>query len=242
MTSLAGELLPTEFAPGKRHMLFGETLSAMMRAINTNRVIAGPGIHIEQSELGTLLDVEAQPEATFFMVAKITGDGEKHGFYTWDQKAWDDNEWVDPPGFQASDKTHGEAYEMNEVRGLPADLFVLLFSLPRSVRKHTTAEGESIIVSQWHFNTPGVGTCVTPDRIGTTAETEAAQTDTIDMANPADGKDGWIDTRLVRMAYDHEGDMKLYAYYREYKYDSLGNLRKISAEAGPITIDAPDDC
>jgi len=76
----------------------------------------------------------------------------------------------------------------------------------------------------------------TDNSVGTAAETEAAQTDTWDVNL------GCVKvTRLYRMAYDHEGDEKLYAYYRDETYGAEGRLMKISAETR-VEIDAPEEC
>jgi len=72
-------------------------------------------------------------------------------------------------------------------------------------------------------------------------ETESAQSDTWDRANPPSGKDG-VKVRLqTRTAYNESGDQKLYAYYREFTYDSLGKLASISAETRVI-VDTPGAC
>lgn len=72
-------------------------------------------------------------------------------------------------------------------------------------------------------------------------ETEAAQTDAWDRASPPEGKDGVSIRHQTRTAYVHDGDEKLYAYYRTFTYDSSGKLATISAETR-VEVDAPDDC
>lgn len=86
----------------------------------------------------------------------------------------------------------------------------------------------------------GVGTHDSPASVGTTAETEAAQTDTWDRDSQG-SNDGVEFTVLCRQAYDSSGDETLYGYYRTVTYDSLGNLATISAETR-VTIDTPGLC
>jgi len=72
-------------------------------------------------------------------------------------------------------------------------------------------------------------------------ETETAQSDSWDRASPPSGKDG-VKVRLqTRTAYNESGDQKLYAYYREFTYDSLGKLASISAETRVI-VETPGAC
>jgi len=77
------------------------------------------------------------------------------------------------------------------------------------------------------------GPCV---EIGSTVETEAALTDTWSA-----GDGCVVVTQLVRMAYDHSGDQKLYAYYRDFTYEAAGGLVAVSAETR-VTIDTPEPC
>jgi len=89
--------------------------------------------------------------------------------------------------------------------------------------------------------TPAPTTTTTPaecteNAVGTTDETEAAQTDSWNINL------GCVKvTRLWRMAYDHTGDQKLYAYYRDETYDADGRLVAVSAETR-VEIDAPEAC
>ena len=77
----------------------------------------------------------------------------------------------------------------------------------------------------------------TPDvTVGTTAETEAAQTDDWDVG------DGTLKvTQQTRTAYSDTGDETLYAYYRDFYYTADGRLTRVSAETR-VTIDAPEAC
>ncbi len=74
------------------------------------------------------------------------------------------------------------------------------------------------------------------DAVGTTAETEAAQTDTWSRDDTAVRV-----TKLSRIAYDDAGDETLYAYYRDFAYDAEGKLTSVSAETR-VTIDVPEAC
>jgi len=72
--------------------------------------------------------------------------------------------------------------------------------------------------------------------VGTTAETEAAQTDSWTV------EDGTLGlTALTRMAYNHAGDETLYGYYRTFKFDAQGHLTSVSTETR-VTIDVPEAC
>jgi hypothetical protein len=85
------------------------------------------------------------------------------------------------------------------------------------------------------------GTFVDPATVGTTAETEAAQTDDWDQADQG-ANDGVAVTMLTRFGYVAGSDEKLYAYYRTFTYDSVGQMRLVSAETR-VEIDAPvEDC
>jgi len=77
----------------------------------------------------------------------------------------------------------------------------------------------------------------TPDvTVGTTAETEAAQTDHWTIGDGTLAK-----IVLYRMAYSDTGDQKLYGYYRTEKYDAYGRMTSISVETR-VTIDTPEAC
>ncbi len=76
--------------------------------------------------------------------------------------------------------------------------------------------------------------------IGSTGETETADTDTWDITD-VQGKEGVKITRLYRMAYDDAGDQKLYAYYRDEVWPLHLAPISISAETR-VEIDGPEDC
>jgi len=86
-----------------------------------------------------------------------------------------------------------------------------------------------------------IGASGDPATIGSTGETEAADTDTWDRDDPPADKYGVESIELYRIAYDDSGDEKLYAYYRTKTYDNIGRLVSISAETRVI-IDTPEDC
>lgn len=101
----------------------------------------------------------------------------------------------------------------------------------------TQSEDRGAIVDTSHAGTKAVPAIILPAAF----ETEAAEADTWDQSAPPGGKDG-VSVRLqTRMAYNHAGDEKLYAYYRTFVYDSSGTLATISAETR-IEVDAPDAC
>lgn len=77
--------------------------------------------------------------------------------------------------------------------------------------------------------------------LGSTAETEAADTTDWEIYNDGLYNTGLADTRLVRMGYDHTGAHTLYAYYRTYRYTPRGQLLSVSAETR-VAIDAAEAC
>jgi len=142
--------------------------------------------------------------------------------------AWqDDADGLSSSGAGTGTATEAKAEEFSGLADLPDDLIVWMV--------RTLNDDGSFA---YRFTVPHQAEG-TEDTIGTTAETEAAQTDTWDIE--AQAAKGLVDTRLVRMAYDHTGDKKLYAYYRAYTYDAGGRLLKVSAETR-VEIDAPEDC
>ena len=88
------------------------------------------------------------------------------------------------------------------------------------------------------------GTCGSPaDMLPTAAdfETEAAQTDTWERESPPANTDGLTIRIQTRTAYNEAGDQKLYAYFRQLKFDSTGLLVSVSAETR-VVVDTPDPC
>ena len=78
--------------------------------------------------------------------------------------------------------------------------------------------------------------CDCPNTLGSTDETEAAATDTWDIT------EGCITvTMQTRTVYNHGGDKKLYAYYRDFTYNAAGRLLRISAETR-VEIDPAEPC
>lgn len=84
----------------------------------------------------------------------------------------------------------------------------------------------------------GFGTHSSPATVGTTAETEAAQTDTWDQTSQG-ANDGVNVVCLARIAYDNTSARKLYGFYRNLKFDSNGLLYEIGAESR-VEIDAAE--
>lgn len=94
--------------------------------------------------------------------------------------------------------------------------------------------------SRQHIWIPGIPLPLydgSPDvSVGTTAETEAAQTDDWDIG------DGTLTlTTCTRVAYDDGSDENLYAYYRDLSFDAWGRLTKVGTETR-VVIDAPESC
>lgn len=166
--------------------------------------------------------------------AKITAIGDSDGQYEATEQIWDDSEseWIDKPEGRAWDGGEGnlaQLYEANGLAGVPVGTLVI-------VRRTTGDEGATV----WWFDS-SAGTSQTPAEVGADDETEAAATDEWDRAEPPEGKDGVTVTMQTRTAYNESGDETLYAYYRNFTYDSRGLLVSISAETR-VTIDAPEEC
>jgi len=88
------------------------------------------------------------------------------------------------------------------------------------------------------------GTCGSPaDMLPAAAdfETEAAQTDTWERESPPANTDGLTIRIQTRTAYNEAGDQKLYAYFRQLKFDSTGLLVSVSAETR-VVVDVPEAC
>ena len=71
-------------------------------------------------------------------------------------------------------------------------------------------------------------------------ETEPAQADTWDRTSQG-ATDGMAVRLCTRIAYDDTSDEKLYAYYRLFTFDSIGQVVTVSAETR-VEVDAPVDC
>ena len=93
------------------------------------------------------------------------------------------------------------------------------------------------------YSTVGVdGTHVSPYAVqATTFETEAADAKTWDITSPPAATDGVTVRLQTRTAYDDSSDEKLYGYYRDLTFDSVGKLVAVSAETR-VTIDTPEEC
>jgi hypothetical protein len=119
---------------------------------------------------------------------------------------------------------------------VPVGTGVMLFPVPTTSANFNTTGNLGRYL--WVFAS-GVAPISGPatDTIGSTGETEAADTEVVVSANHSKVVE---DIRLVRMAYSHAGDQVLYGYYRTYTYRS-GILTDISAETR-VTIDAPEAC
>ena len=83
------------------------------------------------------------------------------------------------------------------------------------------------------------GTYASPETIGSTGESETADTNTWDVASQG-AYDGANVVQLTRMSYSTTSH-KLYGYYRTFKYDSKGLLVTISGET-PVEIDEAESC
>ncbi len=139
-----------------------------------------------------------------------------------------DGTFSDLTGGRSGTTTVQPAYEVNGRQDIPADTIVL-YARPATI-------GVDLI---WLFDL-GLGPIGSEATVGTTAETEAAQSDTWDITNQPSNL-GVTLTAMTRIAYDDTGDETLYAYYRDLTFASLGALTSISAETR-VTVDTPEAC
>ena len=113
----------------------------------------------------------------------------------------------------------------------------------RVLRRRVTGPFVRETSDGWHVRRDNTGTSLVaenPDQVGTTSEIEPAQIDDWDQSDQGEF-DGVIVTMQTRSAYNHLGDQKLYAFYRDVKFDVNGRLMTISAETR-VTIDTPEVC
>jgi hypothetical protein len=85
------------------------------------------------------------------------------------------------------------------------------------------------------------GTAETPDEITPTFDDETADTATWDIDDPETATDGLTLRVCSRVAYNHEGDKKLYGFYRDLTFNSRGCLAEVTAETR-VEIDAAEAC
>lgn len=97
---------------------------------------------------------------------------------------------------------------------------------------------EGLLINPIHGGTATSVDDILP--VGADFELEAAQTDTWDRASQG-ATDGLTIRLCTRVAYDDTSDETLYAFYRQFKFDSAGQLATISAETR-VTVDVPVDC
>ena len=134
----------------------------------------------------------------------------------------------DLAGGRTGTTSAGAAYEENGRQGIPADTHILIKPL---------LIGTTLI----HLFTLGAGLPTGNEAsVGSTGETEAANTTTWDVTSQP-SNEGLALTTCTRMAYDDTGDEKLYAYYRVLTFDSNGMLVAVGAETR-VTIETPEAC
>ena len=120
------------------------------------------------------------------------------------------------------------AYDVNGREGIPSGTYVRVF-------ERTDENG----VDLYGFDiNHGLDTSL--ESIGSRVENETAQADEWDVESQG-ATTGVTDTRMVRMAYVPGGLATLWAFYRDYTYDSNGQLLKISEETR-VAIETPVNC
>jgi hypothetical protein len=85
------------------------------------------------------------------------------------------------------------------------------------------------------------GTAESPDEITPTFDGETADTATWDIDDPETDTDGLTLRICSRVAYNHEGDKKLYGFYRDLTFNSRGCLAEVTAETR-VEIDPAGAC
>lgn len=98
---------------------------------------------------------------------------------------------------------------------------------------------QGVLVNSLHAGTAASLKQIYPSTAGSESQ-ETAYTDTWDRTNQGsdDGLKIWQQTRTF---YSHTGSKKLYAFYREFCYDSAGMVKSISAETR-IEVDDTGPC
>ena len=204
--------------------------------IDEKQFIPGDGIQIQDLgdkviiELEESVDEETLNDDPTIFPAKITA--ESSGVYSWTEQFLDSSgTWVD----RTDGRSGTEAEEFNGLEDLydPEETLI--------VPMHESYDGTKL---QYRFNVSSAdsGTCDSPLAMYSSFEgSTTAQSDTWDVENQG-VNDGVKSYQHTRTAYAHDdANPILYGFYREYKYDSVGNLLAISGETR-YTIDAPDLC
>ena len=179
-------------------------------------------------------------------LARITGhadDGDSRYKYAWIE-VYEESEgydgWTDTTNGLQSDNYDPERYARSLAEQAPG------FTGPAVaddtiVRLYVVAREEKV---EFWFCGPEVGSAATPADLlpeSDDFETETAQTDEWDRADPPSGKDGLTVRLQTRTAYNHQGDKKLYAFFRELKFDSRGCLVTVSDETR-VEVDPAEAC
>ena len=173
-------------------------------------------------------DVEPLPENAFF--AKLTD--ETAGVYTFVEVFLNSSgEWA-----TVTDGESGTiARELNDGTGVNDDTIVIM--------RGEIDSGGSIQYRFWGAGAAAGGTVANPKVLYSTfepAEAAATQNDSWDRSSQGanDGVKLYVDTGIT---YKHAGDEKLYGFYRELVFDSVGRLVTISTGTR-YEIDVPEVC
>lgn len=188
--------------------------------------ISGDGSTILVSRRGnsaTIRAVRQQQTAAFWF--KITADNGSGRYSITQQTAQQDGSLANATDPITSD----HAFPINGASTLPVGTFVRA--------RAGVLDGSG---NQTYLFGPVAGSASNPATLGASGETETADTGTWDRGDQG-ADDGLTMTCLTRLAYNDAGDETLYAYYRDFKYDSLGHLYEVTAETR-TTIDTPEAC
>ncbi len=156
---------------------------------------------------------------------EITGaSGSGH---TWKQvRPGAAGDWEDVTGGLGGGSSDSLAYEASGRTGVPAGTVVRLGWYP--------TEGGA---GRWLFSL-GFTPDGEPAEVGSDDEDENPASDSWDVTSQ--GGVGVTLTKLYRVAYDHEGDKTVYAFYRDETYDGAGNLVSVSAETR-VAVDVTEE-
>ena len=212
---------------------FRDTINAAIGAIPTwfeaseplkiDRI--GHEIYISMLEPDEPVDEEEEEEEPETFWAEITASsGTKH--------TWSERRQTSPGSFASlTDGRSGalNAYDANGREDIPSGTIV---------RMHLHSEADQTVLLYGFDINHGLDTSLAT--IGSEGEVETANLDEWDVESQG-ATTGVTDTRMVRMAYVPGGLATLWAFYRDYTYDSNGQLLKISVESR-VEIEAPVNC
>ncbi len=209
--------------------------------LHAQDLIAGTGIRL--SNTGKRIAVSLSPEVSARIQEEDAGDSgsgidsvglcviesnEGSGVYTVTRVHKNGSSWTQETG---TDLVNDTAYDINgSDAGVVSSTEAVVY-----VRSYDT----SGVLQTFIDVGQQIGTYASPETVGSTGESETADTNTWDVASQG-AYDGANVVQLTRMSYSTTSH-KLYGYYRTFKYDSKGLLVTISGETR-VEIDEAESC